>query len=70
MSKYMNERILKARVENPRGNASRNAISVSIKIPVIFARDMKISKEDRDVIVSYNEEKKEIKIKKCDKGEK
>lgn len=53
-----------AKVRNPGGNASKGAIAVDVNISSAFARHIGISKEDRRIIVEYDYDTKEIKIKK------
>ena len=42
----------------------RGVIGTKITLPITWVRDMGVSPEDRDVNVEYDEEKKEITIKK------
>ncbi len=49
------------------GNASKNAVRGSLNIPKDVLKDMGIDKENSEIELHYDEETKEIKIKKGEK---
>lgn len=59
---YLNVSIRKAG-----GNAGKGAIRGSLNIPKKILNELGITKEDKEVILSYNPEAKEITIKKAPK---
>lgn len=58
----MEERTVKVNVGKAGGTASKNSVYFSLKLPVKWGKDMGITSEKRDVVLSYDEEKKEITI--------
>lgn len=59
----MEERNLKIMFRRAGGNASKNAIGTSMAVPVSWVRAMGITKDDRDLVVSFDGEKITIKKK-------
>ena len=59
---YLNVSIRKAG-----GNAGKGATRGSLNIPKDVLKDMGITKEDKEIILSYDPESKEITIKKAPK---
>lgn len=49
----METRKAKMIVTSPGGTSSKNAEGFRLNIPTVWARDMGISKEDRNVTISY-----------------
>lgn len=62
-------RFLKVIIGGNAGNSSKGAKSYKLGIPNSWARDMEITKDDRTLIVSYDENKKQITITKLSKEE-
>ncbi|WP_278973172.1 hypothetical protein [Peptostreptococcus anaerobius] len=58
----MDKRILKVGFTTSGGTASKGSITNRIGIPTNWVKSMGISRDDREVCVTFDEEKKEIKI--------
>ncbi len=65
----MDIRFLKAIIGGNAGNSSKGAKTYKLGIPNSWARDMELTKDDRTLIVRYDENKKQITITKLSKEE-
>lgn len=63
----MDKRKLNILINRAGGTAGANSVTHRITIPNIVAKDMGITKDDREVDFEYNEETKVITIKKSTK---
>ena len=61
------EYILNVSLRSAGGIASKGALRGSINIPKEILNDIGVTKEDKEVVLTYDTETKEIKIKKAEK---
>lgn len=61
------EYMLNVSLRSAGGNASKGALRGSINLPKEILNDIGITKEDKEVVLTYDTETKEIKIKKAEK---
>lgn len=60
--KIMNERIMNVMINKAGGKASAGTLNYRISIPNKWAQDLKITKENRSVVMTYDENRKIITI--------
>lgn len=65
----MEKRELKVSIGKSGGNASKNSKTYRFTIPNKWAISMGVTEENREIVASYDEEKKQIIIKKISNAE-